>query len=182
MSQSPASQLAATDAAHSRANTFMVWLAQSAAVDRLDGAARAVLRYALVAMLLFFGAFKFTAVEAEGIQPLIANSPFMGWLYSVGSLRSVSNGIGVMEIALALLIAARRVRPSLSAIGSLGAVGMFAITLTFLFSTPGMWMSVPGFPVPVTSGGGAFLVKDVFLLGAALSSAAESLHAVQQRS
>ena len=41
---------------------------------------------------------------------------------------------------------------------------MFAITLTFLFSTPGMWVSVPGFPIPVTSAGGAFVIKDVFLL------------------
>jgi uncharacterized membrane protein YkgB len=105
----------------------------------------------------------------------------MGWLYSVGSVRSVSNGIGVVEIVLALLIAVRRFRPALSAIGSLGAAGMFAITLTFLFSAPGMWVSVPGFPVPVTSGSGAFVVKDVFLLGATLWSTAESLYALRQR-
>jgi uncharacterized membrane protein YkgB len=96
----------------------------------LDATGKAVLRYGLVAMLLFFGAFKFTAVEANGIQPLIANSPFMSWLYSVGSLRAVSNGIGAVEIAVALLIATRRFSPRLSAIGSLGAVGIFASTLT----------------------------------------------------
>ena len=51
---------------------------------------------------------------------------------------------------------------------------MFAITPTFLFSTPGLWVSGPGFPIPVTSAGGAFVIKDVFLLGAAMWSAAES--------
>lgn len=175
MSSVPASQFVATNA--SRRGSDL-----ASAAEALEASGQAVLRYGLVAMLLFFGAFKFTAVEANGIQPLIANSPFMSWLYSVGSLRAVSDGIGAVEIAVALLIAARRFSPGLSAIGSLGAVGIFATTLTFLFSTPGAWVSVPGFPVPVTSGTGAFLIKDAFLLGAALVSAAESLRAVRLRS
>jgi reactive chlorine resistance protein C len=58
---------------------------------------------------------------------------------------------------------------------------MFATTLSFLFSTPGVWVAVPGFPLPVPNGIGAFLVKDLFLLGAALWSAAESLRAVRAR-
>jgi len=144
-----------------------VRLGRSSAAELLDAAAGAVLRYGLVAILLFFGAFKFTAAEANGIQPLIANSPFLFWLYSVGSVRSVSNGIGTVELAIALLIATRRFAPGLSALGSLCAAGMFAITLTFLFSTPGAWVSVPGFPLPVTGEAGAFLIKDVFLFGAA---------------
>jgi uncharacterized membrane protein YkgB len=43
-------------------------------------------------------------------------------------------------------------------------------------------VSVPGFPVPVTSGTGAFLIKDAFLVAAALVSAAESLRAARLRS
>ena len=43
-------------------------------------------------------------------------------------------------------------------------------------------VSVPGFPLPVTNEIGAFLIKDIFLLGAALWSAAESLRAVRLRS
>ena len=157
----------------------VVRLVQSSAVEKLDVAGGAVLRYGLVAIVLFFGALKFTAAEANGIQPLVANSPPLSWLYSVGSVRAVSDGIGALEIALALLIATRRWSPGLSAIGSLGAVGMFATTLSFLFTTPGAWVSVPGFPLPVTSEIGAFLTKDIFLLGAALWSAADSLRAVR---
>ncbi len=162
-------------------STFIDRLADSSVPERLGDGAGIVLRYGLVALVLFLGAFKFTAAEAGAIQPLVSHSPFLSWLYSVGSVRAVSNGIGTVEIAIAVLIAARRFSPTLSAIGSLGAVGMFATTLSFLFSTPGVWVAVPGFPLPVPNEIGGFLVKDLFLLGAALWSAAESLRAMRAR-
>ncbi len=37
----------------------------------------AIIRYGLVAVLLWVGLLKFTAYEAEGIQPLVGNSPLM---------------------------------------------------------------------------------------------------------
>jgi uncharacterized membrane protein YkgB len=157
-------------------------VASSAIAERVDELGGAILRYGLVAILLFFGAFKFTAAEANGIQGLIAHSPLLAWTYSIGSVRAVSDGIGVIEISIALSIAARRLSPLLCAIGSAGAVGLFATTLSFLFTTPGVWISVPGFPLPVTDATGGFLIKDLFLLGAALWSTAESLYALRLRS
>jgi uncharacterized membrane protein YkgB len=132
-------------------------------------------------VVLFFGAFKFTAAEAGGIQPLVSHTPVLSWMYSVASVRGVSNLIGAVEIVIALLIAARPFSAVLSAAGSLAAIAMFATTLSFLFTTPGVFVSVPGFPVAVPNETGAFLVKDLFLLGAALWSAAESLYAVRRR-
>ncbi len=85
--------------------------------------------------------------------------------------------VGATELAVAALIAARRWLPGASAVGSLLAVGMFAVTLSFLFSTPGAWESPPDFPVPVPSASGGFLIKDIFLLGAALWTAGEALRA-----
>ncbi len=79
-----------------------------------------VLRYSLVAILLYYGSFKFHPVEAKAIQPLVANSPFMSWMYSVFSLQAVSNIVGAAEIIFAVLIALRFVSSRLSAIGSLG--------------------------------------------------------------
>jgi len=38
------------------------------------------MRYGLVLVVAWIGAMKFTAYEANGIQPLVANSPFMGWV------------------------------------------------------------------------------------------------------
>ena len=36
-------------------------------------------RYGLVVVFVWIGAMKFTAYEANAIQPLVANSPFMSW-------------------------------------------------------------------------------------------------------
>jgi len=141
----------------------------------LSGVGIGVLRYGLVGILLYYGSFKFTQVEAQSIQPLISNSPFMSWMYSVLSVQAVSNLIGTTEIIFALLIALRLVNATLSAIGSLGVIGMILTTLSFLVTTPGVWTSVPGFPLPVTTSTGAFLIKDVFLLGAAIVTAGEAL-------
>lgn len=134
-----------------------------------------VLRYGLAAILLYYGAFKFTTVEAKAIEPLVANSPLMFWLYSILSVQSVSILIGITEIIVALLLCLRPIAPKLSAVGSLGAIAMTLTTLSFLLSTPGAWTSVPGFPLPVTAEAGAFLIKDVFLLGAAIVTAGEAL-------
>jgi reactive chlorine resistance protein C len=143
----------------------------------LAGAAMATLRYGLVVILLYFGAFKFTEIEAQGIEPFVRHSPLLGWSYSVASLRTVSAAIGLAEIAVALAIASRAWSARVCLLGSLGAVGTFLVTLSFLFSTPGIWLNVPGFALPVPNELGAFVIKDVFLLGAALASAAEALAA-----
>jgi uncharacterized membrane protein YkgB len=141
----------------------------------LDITGIGVLRYGLVGILLFFGSFKFSGTEAVGIQPLIANSPFMSWMYSIFSVQAVSNIIGTTELIFAVLIASRAFSATLSAIGSIGAIGMLLTTLSFLFTTPGTWTNVPDFPLPVTTGTGAFLIKDLFLLGAAIVTAGEAL-------
>jgi len=52
---------------------------------------------------------------------------------------------------------------------------MTLTTLSFLFTTPGAWSSVPGFPLPIATSTGALLLKDVFLLGAAIVTAGEAL-------
>jgi uncharacterized membrane protein YkgB len=83
-------------------------------------------------------------------------------------------------LVIAGLIATRRWFPGASAVGSLWAVGMFLVTLSFLFTTPGMWKSPPDFPLPVPSETDGFLAKDLFLLGAALWSAGEALRAARQ--
>jgi uncharacterized membrane protein YkgB len=132
-----------------------------------------VLRYSLVLILLYFGLFKFTPTEARAIQPLLEHSPLMSWMYSILGVDAVSRVIGVAELTIAGLILTRPWSRSLSAIGSMAAAGMFLITLSFLVTTPGLWHWVDGFPAP--SEGAAFLLKDIFLLGAAVATAGEAL-------
>jgi reactive chlorine resistance protein C len=137
-----------------------------------------LLRYALVLILLYFGSFKFTDTEAKAIQPLLEHSPLMSWLYSLFSVRGVSRLIGLAELAIGSLLLCRPWSARLSAIGSLAGIGMFLMTLSFLLSTPGLWQWVEGFPAP--SAAAAFLLKDVFLLGAAIITAGEALDAKQR--
>ena len=129
-------------------------------------------RYGLVLTLLLIGALKFTADEAHGIQPLVASSPLMFWLYKVFSLQAVSNLIGAIEIAVAVLIALRPFSARLSFIGSIGATITFVVTVSFLFSTPGAFQFSHG--VPLLGDAGQFLIKDLVLLGASIWTAAEA--------
>lgn len=114
----------------------------------LERIGAAVIRYGLVAVLLWVGLLKFTAYEAEGIQPLVTHSPLLSWAYGVTSVGAFSALLGVIEIALGVLIALRAFAPGLSALGSIGAIIMFLITLTFTLSTPGVWQPGYGFPFP----------------------------------
>ena len=134
---------------------------------------RHVTRYGLVLVLLWIGGMKFTAYEAEGIRPLVANSPLMGWVYNLISVTAFSSLLGVIEIAIGVLIALRPVWPAGSALGSGLAVGMFLTTLSFLVTTPGWEPSLGGFPA-VSAMPGQFVLKDVVLLGAALWTAGEA--------
>lgn len=86
--------------------------------------------------------------------------------------------IGVTEIVMGSLIAAKPVAPRASALGSLAAVGMFATTLSFLVTTPEAWQETRG--EPKLSPAGQFLIKDIVLLGASLLTAAESLQDAQR--
>ena len=74
------------------------------------------------------------------------------------------------------MIAAKPLAPRASAAGSLGAVGMFLTTLSFLAKAPGLWQEKQQ-GVPKLSAAGQFVVKDIVLLGASLLTAAESLRA-----
>jgi uncharacterized membrane protein YkgB len=150
----------------------------SVSVDRsLETAGGALLRYGLVLLLHWFGAFKFTAAEAHAIEPLVANSPLLAWMYAVASPRVVSGFVGVSEIVVALLVALRPLSAAASVAGSLAAIGIFVVTLSFLATTPGSWAVVEGFPIP--AGAGGFIVKDLFLLGAAVWSAGEAWRAAK---
>jgi reactive chlorine resistance protein C len=141
--------------------------------NRLQFIGMHLTRYGLVLVLLWIGGMKFTAYEAEGIRPLVANSPLMGWVYNLMSVTAFSSLLGVVEIAIGVLIALRPVWPAGSALGSGLAVGMFLTTLSFLVTTPGWEPSLGGFPA-VSAMPGQFVLKDIVLLGAALWTAGEA--------
>jgi len=148
------------------------------ATATLEAVGQAIVRYGLVLVVGWIGAMKFTAYEAAGIQPLVANSPLMGWMYGFLSVRAFSNLLGAVEVAVAVMIALRPVSSWIAAVGSGMAVMMFLTTLSFLFSTPGWEPSLGGFPA-LSVVPGQFLLKDVVLLGAAVWSLGEALSAAR---
>jgi len=136
-----------------------------------------LVRYGLVVVFVWIGAMKFTAYEAAGIQPLVAHSPFLSWAYQIFDVRAFSNWLGVLEIAIGLMIAARPFSANLSAAGSALGAGLFLTTLSFMLTTPPVWeASLGGFPA-LSVAPGQFLLKDLVLLGAAVWSLGEALDA-----
>ena len=133
-----------------------------------------LLRYGLVVVIGWIGAMKFTAYEAEGIQPLVANSPLLSWAYSVWGVQGFSNLLGVVEITVAILIALRPISAMLTVLGSAMAIGMFLTTLSFILSTPGWEPSLGGFPA-LSAMPGQSLLKDIVLLGASVWSLGDAL-------
>src|SRR5437764_44007 len=153
---------------------------QRATSSRVEAAGRELARYGLVVVVAWIGLMKFTAYEAEGIRPFVANSPLLSWVYGPVSVRGLSAVLGVVEVAIALLIAARPFAPRACALGSALAVGMFLTTLSFLVTTPGVWEpSLGGFPA-LSALPGQFLIKDLALLGIALWSLGEACHAIER--
>ena len=95
---------------------------QSISQSTVDAVAGLLARYGLVIVIAWFGGMKFTNFEAEGIQPLVSESPFMSWCYDIFSVYTFSVLLGVFEIAAAVLIAVKPWWPKLSLLGSALAI------------------------------------------------------------
>lgn len=152
----------------------------SISAERIEAVGRHAVRYGLVLVLLWIGAMKFTAYEAEGISGLVSNSPLMSWAYQLFSTRQFGVLLGATELLVAALIATRPFSPKVSAVGSGLAAGMFLTTLSFLVSTPGVVEPSLGFPA-LSVLPGQFLIKDFVLLGAAVWATGEAMRAAKRR-
>ncbi|MCE6978199.1 DUF417 family protein [Pseudomonas frederiksbergensis] len=136
--------------------------------------------FALAIIYFWFGGMKFTHYEAQGLVPLVSNSPLLGWVYDIFSVDVFSRLLGVLEISIGALIAGRLLSPKLSLIGGALSAGLFFTTLTFMFSTPGVVEPGLGFPA-ITVAPGQFLLKDIGLLAASVFVAGHSLTRVETR-
>jgi reactive chlorine resistance protein C len=150
-------------------------------LSTIDAIASFLGRYGLVVVIGWIGALKFANFEAHQIQPLVANSPFMGWLYHIFPVYTFSALLGVFEVTAAVLLALKPVAPKLSIIGSLQAIVLFISTISFLFTTPGIGEPAGG-GFPAISLIGEFLLKDVPLLGLSFWTLADSIRAAQRHS
>jgi uncharacterized membrane protein YkgB len=144
---------------------------------------------------------KFFTFEADSIVPFVANSPFMSFFYNhptdykkhmnaEGELLSAnhqwheenntygfSNGLGVMLVSLAILIALYKVVPFASMIASILIFIMTLGTLSFLITTPESWvphLTDVNWGFPYLSGRGRLVIKDLVILGGAIITMSET--------
>ncbi|KNH13210.1 DUF417 family protein [Vibrio cyclitrophicus] len=115
-------------------------------------------------VLTWIGIYKFTPTEAMLIEPLIANHPALNWLYSLFSVQAVSNMVGGTEIIVAVGLIVGFINSRVAFYSGIAAAAIFAVTLSFLITTPNTWKVSDG--ILVTN---FFLVKDILFLAIAIS-------------
>ncbi|MBT2620258.1 MULTISPECIES: DUF417 family protein [Chryseobacterium] len=111
-------------------------------------------------ILLWIGIFKFTPTEAQGIKSLVENHFLTFFVYKIASVQTVSNAIGAIEIIIALLLIFSAKFVFLRRYAGIGMIITFLVTLSYLFTTPGIWKVVDG--IPITD---FFILKDLMFLG-----------------
>lgn len=114
-------------------------------------------------VLLWIGILKFTPSEAMGIKPYVEHSFLIGWLYAIGSVRQVSDFIGIFEIVTSISLLASFWSSRAGLIAGYLATIIFLTTLSFLITTPGIWKEMDGVPVI-----DFFVLKDLGFLAVAL--------------
>ena len=169
--------------------------------SKLDGFGMGLLRVALVIVLLWIGGLKFVDYEADGIVPLVANSPLMRFFYRdpggyrahmnrEGELKpqnrewhvangtyTFSHGLGIAIILIGCLIALYPLSPRVSALGNFLLILMSFTTLSFLVTTPEAWVPALGdanHGFPYLSIAGRLLIKDVIMMAAAVVTLADA--------
>ncbi|MFC6635735.1 DUF417 family protein [Microbulbifer taiwanensis] len=110
-------------------------------------------------VLLWIGGMKFTTLEAQGIEPLVASSPLMSWMYNLFDVQQASNIIGVYDLIALLLLALGLTIRRLFWPGILMCAAVFFTTQSFLASFPGAWSA----PWQLSSSG-IFIVKDLWFI------------------
>lgn len=172
-----------------------------------------IARIAICIVMLWIGGLKVYQYEADGIVPFVANSPFMSFLYSKDApeYQQYKNpegktvqkhidwhhengtyvfayGLGAVIVLIGLLTVAGIWSAKIGVIGGLLTFGMSLITLSFLVTTPEVYVPnlggdfpTPQYGFPYLSGAGRLVLKDVIMLAAGLLCASDSARKLLSR-
>ena len=121
--------------------------------------------------LLLIGGLKFTTPEIEALTPLIAGTPWLSWLHRLFGEAGSSYFLGIVEITAALLLMASPWSARAGLAGAALAILTFLVTSTLILLPMAWDMRLGGFPA--LGPFGQFVIKDIALLGIALSIAGE---------
>lgn len=161
-----------------------------------------LIRIAILIIFIWIGGLKFWNYEAEGIVPFVANSPFMNFFYTQNApdykdyklkegefneakhrwhtennTYSFSRGLGILIMSIGLLVFLGMFFPKIGIAGALLAIIMTLGTLSFLVTTPEVWVPDLGsgeHGFPLLSGAGRLVIKDTAILAGAIVLLSES--------
>ena len=119
----------------------------------------------MIVMLLWAGKFKMTAPGAEGILPLLSNSPLTSLQLKALGPYVLGDMIGATEWTAAILLIVGYFKPKVGIVAGIILVGMFFTTSTMLITTPDDTIVVNG--IHYMNNLGLFLFKDIISFGVA---------------
>ncbi|MCN2266457.1 reactive chlorine species resistance protein RclC [Escherichia coli] len=179
-------------------------------LSRGDKIGLTLIRLSIAIVFMWIGLLKFVPYEADSITPFVANSPLMSFFYehpedykhhlthegeykpearawqTANNTYGFSNGLGVVEVIIALLVLANPVNRWLGLLGGLMAFTTPLVTLSFLITTPEAWVPALGdahHGFPYLSGAGRLVLKDTLMLAGAVMIMADSARDIlKQRS
>lgn len=163
------------------------------------------IRISIFIVMAWIGGLKAFQYEADGIVPFVANSPFMSFFYAKEAPEYVayknpegktvqknidwhkenrtyifSYGLGTVILIIGLLTLAGIWSAKLGLIGGLLTIIMSIVTLSFLITTPEVYVPDLGgdFPTPhhgfpYLSGAGRLVLKDVIMMAGGLICASD---------
>lgn len=154
------------------------------------------IRIAILVVFVWIGGLKYFHYEADGIVPFVANSPFMNFFYAkeapeykkfknpegalVPEHRAwheanhtyiFSYVLGALIMSIGILVFLGIFFPKIGLIGDTLAIIMTLGTLSFLVTTPEVWIPNLGgdeFGFPLLSGAGRLVIKDIAILAGAV--------------
>ncbi|WP_035644347.1 DUF417 family protein [Flavobacterium sp. ASV13] len=175
------------------------------------------LRIAIFIVMAWIGGLKAFKYEADGIVPLVANSPFMSFFYKDANKMVANNeakqvkaytlhknlegktveknikwqeengtyifsyGLGTVIVSIGLLVLLGIWFPKIGLWGGLLTFGMSFVTLSFLITTPEVYVPnlggdfpTPEFGFPYLSVGGRLVLKDIIMMGGGLIISSDS--------
>ena len=160
------------------------------------------IRVAILVVFVWIGGLKYFHYEADGIVPLVANSPFMSFFYDKpapeykeyklkegefdeakhrwhveNNTYGFSRGLGILIMAIGILTFLGIFFPKIGLAGAALAVIMTVGTLSFLVTTPEVWVPDWGsgeHGFPLLTGAGRLVIKDTAILAGAIVVLADS--------
>ncbi|NGM61162.1 DUF417 domain-containing protein [Sphingobacterium sp. SGG-5] len=164
------------------------------------------LKIAIFIVMAWIGGLKAFQYEADGIVPFVANSPFMSFFYAKDAPEYkqyknpegatveknirwhkenrtylFSYGLGAVIVGIGIFTLLGIWSPRLGLIGGLLTVIMSIVTLSFLITTPEVYVPdlggdfpTPRYGFPYLSGAGRLVLKDVIMMAGGLIVASDS--------